>query len=90
MQAGNGAHGAWPSDFPVQEHGEPRNAAAEALDVHAGSVNWKVKDLGQSYRDGVLFNTYATLVSGMKAQRGKRKESQTAWLMISGGNRWPA
>jgi len=48
----------------------------QALDDVTKNKNWTMAELPPDMRDGVLFCTYSTLVSGFKTQRGQRKESR--------------
>lgn len=40
------------------------------------SKNWKLSSLPTRLKEGVLFSTYSTLVSGLNTQRGGRKQSR--------------
>lgn len=44
----------------------------QSIDEATGNKSWKSTHLPARLRDGVLFSTYATLVSGLNGQRGKR------------------
>ena len=49
------------------------------LSAHCRTVSWLT-----------VMPRAASISSTMRRPSGKRKESQTAWPMTSGGNRWPA
>lgn len=58
-------------------------AGLQAIDAACKTPNWSVRDLRlhRSLQSGVMFSTYSSLVSGMKGQRGKRKESRLQQLV---------
>jgi hypothetical protein len=48
----------------------------QSIDEATGNKSWKAHNLPTRLKDGVLFSTYATLVSGLNKQRGARNCSR--------------
>jgi hypothetical protein len=53
----------------------------QTIDEKVKNKNWRVSNLPLSVKEGVMFCTYSTLVSGLNRQRGLRKESRLEQLV---------
>lgn len=56
----------------------------QSIDAATKNANWSLKDLAshKNLREGVMYSTYSSLVSGMSGQRGKRKQSRLEQLVM--------